>query len=178
MEAALAARAPAKELIFLSVGDTRDHRRMGKDPALRTISVDFLLNLLANLKKLRIGHYLILTTKTLCAKLQQELEVALVPDNAGRSRRAVGCSPRGGGVNRPAVVLEPGHLVVGVAARTWCCDVVPVALHFKVDEGRALEHVVKLLRCGRVDDKLLAGVVEAWQVAEHVGKVLPATKLV
>lgn len=39
LEAALAARAPAKELIFLSVGDTRDHRRQYKDPALRTISV-------------------------------------------------------------------------------------------------------------------------------------------
>ena len=35
-EAALAARAPAKEVIFLSVGDTRDHRRQYKDPALRT----------------------------------------------------------------------------------------------------------------------------------------------
>ena len=50
MEAALNARAPSKELVFLSVGDTRDHRRMNKDPALRTISMDFLLNLLANLQ--------------------------------------------------------------------------------------------------------------------------------
>ena len=32
LEAALEARAPAKELIFLSVGDTRDHRREIKDP--------------------------------------------------------------------------------------------------------------------------------------------------
>ena len=40
--------------------------------ALRTISVDFLLNLLANLKQLGIGHYLILTTEPLCRKLQQE----------------------------------------------------------------------------------------------------------
>lgn len=32
MEAALAARAPERELIFLSVGDTRDHRREFKDP--------------------------------------------------------------------------------------------------------------------------------------------------
>ena len=32
LEAALQARAPAKELIFLSVGDTRDHRREIKDP--------------------------------------------------------------------------------------------------------------------------------------------------
>ena len=43
-----------------------------EDPALRTISLDFLLNLLANLKKLRIGHYLILTTQPLCMKLQAE----------------------------------------------------------------------------------------------------------
>ena len=71
MEAALAARAPGKELIFLSVGDTRDHRREFKDPSLRTISVDFLLNLLANLKRLRIDHYLILTTEPLCRKLQE-----------------------------------------------------------------------------------------------------------
>jgi len=70
MEAALAARAPDKELIFLSVGDTRDHRREFKDPSLRTISVNFLLNLLANLKRLRIAHYLILTTQPLCRKLQ------------------------------------------------------------------------------------------------------------
>ena len=59
------ARAPAGELIFLSVGDTRDHRREIKDPALKTISVDFL-NLLANLKQLRIDHYVILTTRSLC----------------------------------------------------------------------------------------------------------------
>ena len=71
-EAALAARAPGKELIFLSVGDTRDHRRQYKDPSLRTISIDFLRNLLGNLKRLRIGHYLILTTQALCARLQQE----------------------------------------------------------------------------------------------------------
>ena len=71
-EAALKARAPDKELIFLSVGDTRDHRRQYKDPSLRTISIDFLRNLLANLKGLGIGHYLILTTETLCRRLQKE----------------------------------------------------------------------------------------------------------
>ena len=71
LEAALQARAPAKELIFLSVGDTRDHRREIKDPALKTISVDFLLNLVANLKQLRIDHYIILTTEPLCRKLQE-----------------------------------------------------------------------------------------------------------
>ena len=36
MEAMLAARAPDKELIFLSVGDTRDHRRAQKDPVALT----------------------------------------------------------------------------------------------------------------------------------------------
>ena len=71
MEAALNARAPSKELVFLSVGDTRDHRRMNKDPALRTISMDFLLNLLANLQTLGIEHHLILTTKKLCRKVLQ-----------------------------------------------------------------------------------------------------------
>ena len=69
---ALATRAPDKELIFLSVGDTRDHRREIKDPSLRMISVDFLLNLLANLKQLRIDHYMILTTEPLCRRLQSE----------------------------------------------------------------------------------------------------------
>ena len=72
LEAAMAARAPDKELIFLSVGDTRDHRRQYKDPSLRTISIDFLRNLLANLKQLGIGHYLILTTQALCGRLQRE----------------------------------------------------------------------------------------------------------
>jgi hypothetical protein len=72
MEAALAARAPDRELIFLSVGDTRDHRRQYKDPSLRTISIDFLRNLLANLKRLRLNHYLILTTESLCRRLQQD----------------------------------------------------------------------------------------------------------
>ena len=67
LDAALRARAPAGELIFLSVGDTRDHRREIKDPALKTISVDFLLNLLANLKQLRIDHYMILTTSRCAA---------------------------------------------------------------------------------------------------------------
>jgi len=72
LEAAFAARAPAGELIFLSVGDTRDHRRQHKDPALRTISTDFLLTLLANLHRLGLENYLILTTKKLCHKLQRE----------------------------------------------------------------------------------------------------------
>lgn len=72
MEAMLEARAVGKELIFLAVGDTKDHRRATKDPALRTISTDFLLNLLANLQRLRIDHYVILTTRKLCGRLQRE----------------------------------------------------------------------------------------------------------
>ena len=60
-----------KELIFLSVGDTRDHRRQYKDPALRTISTEFLLNLLANLRALDLDHHAILTTPALCAQLQR-----------------------------------------------------------------------------------------------------------
>ena len=71
-ERALAARASAsRELIFLSVGDTRDHRRQYKDPQLRTISIDFLLNLLANLRRLGLHHFFILTTEPLCRMLQQ-----------------------------------------------------------------------------------------------------------
>lgn len=65
-------RAPDQELVFLSVGDTRDHRREHKDPELRTISTDFLLNLLANLHALRRDHYVILSTEPLCRKLQRE----------------------------------------------------------------------------------------------------------
>uniref|UniRef100_A0A7S3TJN7 Nucleotide-diphospho-sugar transferase domain-containing protein n=1 Tax=Emiliania huxleyi TaxID=2903 RepID=A0A7S3TJN7_EMIHU len=61
-----------KHLIFLSVGDTRDHRRQSKDPALRTISSEFLFNLLANLRALNLGYHGILTTPALCKSLQEE----------------------------------------------------------------------------------------------------------
>lgn len=72
-EAALAARAsPTRELIFLSVGDTRDHRRQYKDPQLRTISTDFLLNLLANLRRLGLEHFFILTTQGLCRQVKNK----------------------------------------------------------------------------------------------------------
>lgn len=71
-EEALRLRAPDKELIFLSVGDTRDHRRAQKDPKLSSISTDFLRNLLANLKRLSRRHYVILSTRSLCARLQRE----------------------------------------------------------------------------------------------------------
>lgn len=71
LEKAFASRGPAGELVFLSVGDTRDHRRADKDPALRTISTDFLLNLLANLRSIRVDYYIILSTKRLCRTLQK-----------------------------------------------------------------------------------------------------------
>ena len=72
LEQALAVRSStARELIFLSVGDTRDHRRQHKDPALRTISIDFILNLLANLRRLGLEHFFILTTQPLCHQLQK-----------------------------------------------------------------------------------------------------------
>ena len=62
----------SRNLVFLSVGDTRDHRRQYKDPALKNISVDFLLNLLSNLKALGLDNHGILTTPSLCGKLQQK----------------------------------------------------------------------------------------------------------
>ena len=54
------------------MADTRDHRRQYKDPALRTISRDFLLNLMSNLRQLNIDHTLVLTTEEMCRKLQRE----------------------------------------------------------------------------------------------------------
>jgi len=72
LEAAFAARAVEGELIFLSVGDTRDHRRVAKDPALKDISTDFLLHLLANLRALGRENWLILSTRRLCGRLQAE----------------------------------------------------------------------------------------------------------
>ena len=108
LEAALQARAPAKELIFLSVGDTRDHRREIKDPALKTISVDFLLNLVANLKQLRIGHYVILTTEPLCRKLQERhCEYACVWTDLWHTHR--GLAPWG---------LKPGDMFL-MWAQQW-----------------------------------------------------------
>ena len=61
-----------KNIVLLAVGDTRDHRRKDKDPALRTISYTFLLNLLANLESLDIRHYAILTTPKVCRLLHTD----------------------------------------------------------------------------------------------------------
>ena len=46
------------ELIVFAVGDTRDHRRVTKDPAIATISTDFVANVALNLKAMGIEHYL------------------------------------------------------------------------------------------------------------------------
>ena len=68
----LHARAPDKNLVFISVADTRDHRRQHKDPALKTISIDFTLNLINNLRRIGLENFGILSTPSLCRTLQQQ----------------------------------------------------------------------------------------------------------
>ena len=46
------------ELIVFAVGDTRDHRRVTKDPAIATIGTDFVANVALNLKAMGIEHYI------------------------------------------------------------------------------------------------------------------------
>ena len=78
LEKALAARARAsdKELMVLAVGDTRDHRRMHKDPALSQVSVDFAINLVENLAALGLRNYLMLTSSAqLCDELRRDADV-------------------------------------------------------------------------------------------------------
>ena len=78
LEKALAARARAsdKELIVMAVGDTRDHRRMHKDPALSQISVDFAVNLVENLAALGLRNYLMLTSSAkLCDELRRDAQI-------------------------------------------------------------------------------------------------------
>lgn len=78
LEKALAARARAsdKELMVLAVGDTRDHRRMHKDPALSQVSVDFAINLVENLAALDLRNYLMLTSSAqLCDELRRDADV-------------------------------------------------------------------------------------------------------
>lgn len=75
-EAALAARAPAGELIVMCVGDTQDPRRVVKDPALKTLSVDFAVNLVRNLAGVGVEHYFMLTSsEALCRRLQTDYGV-------------------------------------------------------------------------------------------------------
>jgi hypothetical protein len=68
--------AAGKEVIFLAVGDTRDHRRATKDPALKDIAVEFVGNCVANLHMLGLDNYLVLaSSKQLCDKLHTEYDV-------------------------------------------------------------------------------------------------------
>jgi|AntAceMinimDraft_1070359.scaffolds.fasta_scaffold11868_1 hypothetical protein len=39
-----------------------DHRRVHKDPALRVISIGFVTSLIANLRRLKLHNYLLLTS--------------------------------------------------------------------------------------------------------------------
>ena len=56
--------------LFLLVPTTAFGSLLGQ--ALRTISIDFLLNLVSNLRRLGIEHFFILTTRKLCAMLQAQ----------------------------------------------------------------------------------------------------------
>ena len=72
-ESALEARARAsdREIIILAVGDTRDHRRVRKDPSLSVISSHFVANLVANLRALGLRNYLLLaSSERLCRHLR------------------------------------------------------------------------------------------------------------
>jgi len=65
------ARKTDDELIVFAVGDTRDHRRVTKDPAISTISTDFVANVALNLKAMGIEHYVVLaSSKELCETLK------------------------------------------------------------------------------------------------------------
>ncbi|KAK3275440.1 hypothetical protein CYMTET_16434 [Cymbomonas tetramitiformis] len=75
-EKALATRAPGKELILMAVGDTRDHRRAQKDPALKRISLEFVVNLVRNLHSFGIDHYLMLaSSEDLCNRLRATYDI-------------------------------------------------------------------------------------------------------
>jgi hypothetical protein len=72
-ESALEARARAsdREIMILAVGDTRDHRRVRKDPSLSVISSHFVANLVANLRALGLRNYLLLaSSERLCRDLR------------------------------------------------------------------------------------------------------------
>lgn len=65
------ARKEDDELIVFAVGDTRDHRRVTKDPAIATISTDFVANVALNLKAMGIEHYVVVaSSKELCETLK------------------------------------------------------------------------------------------------------------
>ena len=79
-EEALEARgvggASGRELIIMCVGDTKDPRRVSKDPSLSHLAVDFAVSLTRNLADLGIRHYLLLaSSEALCRRLQSEYGV-------------------------------------------------------------------------------------------------------
>lgn len=64
-------RVSTNELIVFAVGDTRDHRRVSKDPALSSISTDFIANVILNFKAMNINHFVVLASSAeLCHTLQ------------------------------------------------------------------------------------------------------------
>ena len=65
---AVADRAEDGTVLFLSVGDQRDHRRQHKDPQLRVASVTFLANMIGRLHALGKRNYLVLTSRQLCER--------------------------------------------------------------------------------------------------------------
>eukprot|EP01062_Namystynia_karyoxenos_P007179 TRINITY_DN12518_c1_g2_i2.p1 TRINITY_DN12518_c1_g2~~TRINITY_DN12518_c1_g2_i2.p1 ORF type:complete len:597 (+),score=119.43 TRINITY_DN12518_c1_g2_i2:24-1793(+) len=63
-----------RELIFLAVGDTVDHRRSGKDDSISALARDFLTNQILNLDALGVRHHLVLASSArLCGSLLQGL---------------------------------------------------------------------------------------------------------
>eukprot|EP00854_Cymbomonas_tetramitiformis_P008344 gene8344-9918_t len=60
----------------MAVGDTRDHRRAQKDPALKRISLEFVVNLVRNLHSFGIDHYLMLaSSEDLCNRLRATYDI-------------------------------------------------------------------------------------------------------
>lgn len=58
------------------MGDTKDHRRVSKDPSLNQISVEFVVNMVNNLKALGLDHYIILASSSgLCKTLHDQYRV-------------------------------------------------------------------------------------------------------
>ena len=70
-------------MIVFAVGDTRDHRRVTKDPAIATISTDFVANVALNLKAMGIEHYVVVAKfEELC---DVKNEIRKCSGNTGRA---------------------------------------------------------------------------------------------
>ena len=79
-------RGKHNELILLAVGDTRDHRRVTKDPAIAKISTDFVANLAMNFQAMQIEHYIVVaSSKELCTTLLNEYPHAFNKYSCGYS---------------------------------------------------------------------------------------------